>query len=785
MNAAIDGQRQEVEDLSLIVGKTNVLISGIQEAQNITNEYLFSQKKSDLERYEAVIENIDIQIQELGTILSGQGHPEDILKEVSELLEKKKDIVKRLSLQFNRKRNPIRNLKVKIDSIQGNVKNTETVEVTIRKDSLILPAQEKPVKKKSFWDRVKNVFVPTEQPTDTAIHIVDVGTTHKTAIDTVGMFRDLRVTTNQVSVDYQRKITEIEQRVRQLIVADADIFTQISQLLTRFHEETLQSVFSRTYANEQLTREIFQFAVNSGGLSLLLILFIILLIAGDLIRGRRARHDLIKEKQLTDELMESRHKLLLSVSHDIKTPLSSMIGYMDLWRVEEPDPEKKRQLQSALNSGGHILNMLSNLLEYSRLEKRAYRPKESVFNLPELCAEIIEMFRPIADEKNLELRYDCRIGGECFVCADHTGVKQILSNIISNAIKYTEEGAVELTVEDGRKKFKFRISDTGVGMDMSKIENVFRPFLRMDNSVFVEGSGFGLYVTKGLTLAMGGSINVESELGKGTVVNVALPLDRAVAPDKLKATNILSRKSKKILVFEDDNSFGNVLVEIMQRMGHSVELCEKCDTETIDTSAFDIVFTDMEMGKVSGNDVLKAIRKTNEQIPVWLLTAHGDITESSAKESGFSGLISKPVTLSALDIALQTQNDGGEDKKDVLENPDDEFPALFAMFDGDRESINEVLQQFTDTVEEDLQGLQRSVNASDFAQTRRLCHKILPFLLQLGSSRISLETPQKMNALKDGDEQAYPEWEKDVRLFKSDLEAFVQWIKTDFLNQNS
>jgi signal transduction histidine kinase len=158
--------------------------------------------------------------------------------------------------------------------------------------------------------------------------------------------------------------------------------------------------------SEKAPQRVFRFAIVVGALSIFFILIIYFFIIDDLNKGQKARADLVKEKQLTEELIESRHKLLLSVSHDVKTPLSSMMGYMEMWDSEESDENKKRQLQSARNSGKHILNMLTNLLEFSRLQQNSAKLHYSQFNLIELMEDITRMFQPLTDEKSLDLKLE-------------------------------------------------------------------------------------------------------------------------------------------------------------------------------------------------------------------------------------------------------------------------------------------------------------------------------------------------------------------------------------------
>ena len=205
----------------------------------------------------------------------------------------------------------------------------------------------------------------------------------------------------------------------------------------------------------------------------------------------KARIDLIKEKQLTEKLMKSRHQLLLSVSHDIKTPLTSIMGYMDLWKSNETSETRKQQIQSAQNSGKYILTMLSNLLEFSRLEQHSKQLHISRFNLIELMEEVMGMFYPFAETKNLLLEFDSQLDKPFFVETDYTVLKQILSNLLSNAIKYTLEGSVQLSLQqDDTDKVIFTIIDTGIGIDEKDMPELFKPFSRIQNPLKAEGSGF-------------------------------------------------------------------------------------------------------------------------------------------------------------------------------------------------------------------------------------------------------------------------------------------------------
>ena len=308
---------------------------------------------------------------------------------------------------------------------------------------------------------------------------------------------------------------------------------------------------------------------------MLLILIIIFFIADDLNKGQRARVDLAHEKQLTEELIESRHRLLLAVSHDIKTPLSSIMGYMEIWDSEENQTRKKRQLQSAHNSGKHILSMLNNLLEFSRLEQNSGIMQTTRFNLIDLMNDITGMFQPFTDDKGIELEFTNNATSPFIIETDYTVLKQILVNVISNAVKYTVEGSVNIMMMHD-KQLIFRITDTGIGIDEEDISKIFKPFSRVNNPLKTEGSGFGLYVTKGLVEALKGNINLESEKGKGTRITIQLPIQPIVMNNSLTqedSSKTASPAYNKVLLFEDDVSLGNMLKEFLIHRGYKVKLC--------------------------------------------------------------------------------------------------------------------------------------------------------------------------------------------------------------------
>ncbi len=766
LKRTIDSQKEEIAASDAVLSQSNRLILSVQEAQDALNAYLVNPQRKLRHKYDSIFTDISRQIIDIKQLPSPK--EQDIyLENVDSLLEEKNKIVDLLIVQL-RSKSPLQDLDKKMETWQEYPQ--DSVVVTTKQDTMVVVRDNK-----NFWSRLRNLVNPKQVP-DTLVSIATVEQeTHRIARSDTTIYADIRNITQEASKSYSSQIAGIEKQVRELILAEQSISLQISQLLTKFYKETNQITQQRMHDSEVLTRRIFMFAVGVGAISLGLIIIIILLIISDLNKGKKARKDLAKEKQLTESLMESRHKLLLSVSHDIKTPLTSIMGYMDMWAAEAKVENKKRQIQSAQSSGMHILSMLTNLLEFSRLERNTATLHSEPFDLVKLMNEIIAMFEPLTEEKNLEITFQNHTENPFFVKSDHTAIKQILINVVSNAVKYTSRGRIEVTL-DFNKHTIITVSDTGVGMNESEIEEVYKPFSRLKNTLNAEGSGFGMYVTKGLIEALQGEIHIKSEKDKGTQVTLILPThptQEGVADNTSEKLSV----SKKVLLFEDDIPLGNMIKEFLIKNEHKVKVCS--DSRDVDgfinhLSQFDIVFTDMQMLHITGHDILAKIRKVNPEIPVWLLTAHGDYSREKAISEEFSGFIKKPIDMRKfVDVlSCETANHVVQGKSSLSEK----FPELTAMFGNDTVAIKEILKEFVVASRENMRLLTNAINTNNFVEAQEICHRIFPFLCQIGAQDLC-DTLRKMDSLRGQNETSYPTWREDLQATIQHIQKFTDDIE--------
>lgn len=673
-----------------------------------------------------------------------------------------------------RQRNPVQDIEDKIVSYEEIVK--DSVIITILKDTTVVIKEIEG--RRNIWGRLRDLVKSRPQQDS----IIQISETEKeiittSRVDTV-ISSDLKSATKEASVSYSSQITSIEKQVRELILSDQNISLQISKLLSEFHYQTTQITQKGILKSELLIQRIFSFAIFIGALSLIIILIIIIFIASDLNKGRKARIALAEEKELTEKLMKSRHKLLLSISHDIKTPLSSIMGYLEIWNQNEVEGSKIKQLKSAQNSAQHILSMLTNLLEFSRLEQNKAVLHNSIFNLSETMNEIIEMLLPLTDETKLKVELKFIPGDSFWIKTDYTILKQILINVISNALKYTSHGSVEIKAEYNNGLI-FTIEDTGTGMTDSELKEIFKPFSRASSLSTTEGSGFGMYVTKGLIQALNGSINIESEKERGTRVRITIPIHpleniKMEKGEPSEKSNIYNR----ILILEDDIPLGRMITEYLNQKGYIADLSsnpEEINNSIEKISDYEIVFTDMQMTYINGNQSLLRIREKNTEIPVWLMTANDDYTNERALSEGFNGLIKKPVQLANVINILSEQKDNYTKEY----KPISSFSSLTEFLGDDEESIKSILSTFVTSVYKDIEKLTKEIELSNFEGAQQICHKMHPFISQMGAEYLC-GVLLKMDSLRGKGYSSFPEWKSELQKSVNDIKAYADKIKEEY-----
>lgn len=374
---------------------------------------------------------------------------------------------------------------------------------------------------------------------------------------------------------------------------------------------------------------------------------------------RRARDDALAGER-------ARANMLTVMSHEMRTPLTGVLGAIDLLRNTGPNAEQSRYLNAMQVSGELLLHHVNDVLQLSSLEAGMAPENLRPFNLRDLMTGLVESQQANAKNRGNVLTLEYNIQGSDLVAGRPRVLQQALLNLIGNAIKFTRDGAISVEVQHSSTgsftdsstvgQIEFHVSDTGEGIDNKDLKRIFEDFITLDSSFGrgSEGTGLGLAITRRIVEAMGGTITCESELGEGSLFSVILPLPTAqAAPATACAAEPALIQPVRLLVVEDNDINRELLQQIMQQQGHLVTVASG-GAEAVETcrqQEFDLVLMDISMPEVDGIEAIRRIRLAGlaEGVDIVALTAH-TAPEDHARilKAGFAEVVTKPITGRAL-----------------------------------------------------------------------------------------------------------------------------------------
>jgi len=431
-----------------------------------------------------------------------------------------------------------------------------------------------------------------------------------------------------------------------------------------------------------------------GLLAILSAAILVVYILRDIKRERRDRQRIIEAKAETERIMQQRERLLLTITHDIKAPAASIAGFIDLLSEYVDQPKAVGYLQNISGSAKHLLQLVSALLDYHKLESGKAERHEVSFAPAVLISECVAQMQPLAMEKKLKLATDVQVTESMLCRSDAFRIKQIVNNLVGNAIKYTDKGEVRVGVNIANRQLSISVKDTGCGMTPNELQTVFNAFTRLPGAQGKEGVGLGLTITREIVTLLGGNIRVQSTKGKGSTFTVSLPVkivtnqgvhlsplgssrlpeqevhqqsnkctNKATsAPTKGKSQHLNTSTSQptiSVVIVDDDRLQGQLLTEMLQRIEgisfNTTTTIHASEAIAIATeSAPNIVFTDIEMPEMNGSEIMRRIRNNAEtqQRPCTTkfvaMTAHEQSIMPQLRSDGFDACLFKPFSVQTL-----------------------------------------------------------------------------------------------------------------------------------------
>ena len=623
--------------------------------------------------------------------------------------------------------------------------------VITKRDSLITTP-----KKKGFFKRLAEVFSPSKQ--DSAVL---VNTSLEVATDTI-----LQPTTSKDSLQQKIRMATEEKRlqrrktIRRTSTKYQRMNTQLTARMDSLIKQYEEEMTLRARQDAELQQEVrMRSARIIGGIAVgavLLSAFFLILIMRDISRSNRYRQQLEVANKRAEDLLIAREKLMLAITHDFKAPLGSIMGYTELLSRLTEDERQRFYLDNMKSSSEHLLKLVSDLLDFHRLDLNKAEVNRVTFNPSQLFDEIYVSFEPLTAAKGLALQ--CHVAPELNggYISDPLRLRQIVNNLLSNAVKFTQKGEISLTAGYDSSKLTIAIADTGKGMASEDRERIFQEFTRLSGAQGEEGFGLGLSIVKKLVTLLEGTIDVQSTLGEGSCFTVVLPLypvgkslTESESPESESSENespyapkqsvaVPPMKVIRVLLIDDDKIQLNLTAAMLKQHGIDAVCCEQLEQliEQLRSSVFDVLLTDIQMPAINGFDLVKLLRASNipqaKTIPVIAVTARSEMDKAALHEHGFAGCLHKPFTVKEL---LLTVNEGqlSADEAHITEDMQLNVNALTSFSEDDPEATHSIIQTFIEETQKSADRMAQALNAKEVDEIAAIAHKLLPLFTLIGA----------------------------------------------------
>lgn len=624
------------------------------------------------------------------------------------LLERKEQLLDTVIHTFSRFREAGEIINRKIPMIASRV-HDEKAPIGIKEE----------VPKKSFWSflkRKKRKSVYSEQK-EKRERLQEKDRKVSTANMLHSLHREL---TGRQENERERLLVQMERLYNNNMALNCKLYG----IIRDFESETNRRLEER-YMQFLWARDQSFYRVSTLGVFIsLLTIFLYIIIHRELNRRNRYRRQLEASNRENTELLQSRKRMMLTIAHDLRSPLAIIRGTAELLPGEQERAGQEEYAENIRHASDYMLSLVDTLMNFYLLDTGQARENISIFCLETLFREIANNYMPLAQKKGLQLltRYS---GMDTVVSCDKGHLQQIVNNLLSNALKFTGKGYIRLEATFNVGELCIIVQDTGAGMNDGEQKRIFDAFERLDNARDVSGFGLGLAIVSRLVSQLGGSIGVESHPGKGSCFTVSLPLssaDSSSLKEELQSPSDYQTEGLRILLLDDDPRQLSVTREMFRR--NRVE-CDCCTdfrqvVAKLRDEDYDALLTDIRMPDMDGFELLELLRSSNMEragtIPVIAVTADMD-PEEEYFSRGFAGCIRKPFRMNEL---LETVSRTVRGNMRTVWQPD------FSLILTGEDNKEEMLGIFIRESRKDLDRLHGALERDDRQTVREILHKNLP-----------------------------------------------------------
>ncbi|MBS4814166.1 MAG: response regulator [Bacteroides sp.] len=521
---------------------------------------------------------------------------------------------------------------------------------------------------------------------------------------------------HSLSLEQAERLVQIQAQMDSLYVGGMELNERMNSIVSEFERENNER-FAARYRTFVLERNNSYYVVAGLALSIsLLAIVLYILIHRDLNRRLRYEREFEQSDNRNRELLRSRKELMASVAHDLRAPLAAIRGCAEQLSSESDGSCRVGYLDNILHSSDYMLALVDTLMEYHRMDEGGTHSKNTLFSLKTLFEEIADSHRLAARQKKLAFTASFS-GLDVMVNCDSSHIRQIVGNLLSNALKFTFHGKVLLEVEYRPGNLHISVLDTGMGIGLEEKKRIFGAFERLDNARNIPGFGLGLAITARLVSLMQGHVEVESVPGEGSRFSVFLPMLPAghpVCPEEKFSPVCELPVDIRVLVIDDNRIQLGVISKMLSRNQIHCDCCSDVRElmDCLNKQKYDLLLTDIQMPGTNGFLVLELLRTSNIprawEIPVIAITARSD-KKGEYLTAGFADCLYKPFSEEEL-LAAVSQMDR---------------PAFAAIMEGE-ENVEEMLDLFIKDTMGELAGIRDAFSTGDYKKLGSIIHKAAP-----------------------------------------------------------
>lgn len=723
--------------------KTSSLLTKLYEAESISKLALQTKTRENFSAYERKIDTLFLDLDTLRTLTQNPYHKE-LLDSVQTLLQRKMD-----------NSNELRKLKVRNDansSIDNAMKKFNTMEASLGKitPEALAPNIDELSPKAQSVIRDMAAYLNDNVPRDTN----DIPDSQK--IDSIlNVSKALLTEIKQQEARTQRFLAKKEMDINQ---NDLELSQQLRSIIQALEQEVMSNSINENLKKQVLVKRSTRLAGGAAILGIIVVAIFTFLIYRDFWKVQTYRLKLEREKKYSESLLKSREQLIATVSHDLRTPLNTISGYVELMESTGLTARQMAYLKNVRSASQYVDRLVNDLLDFSRLEAGKIKLEKIPFVLGNLIRETAYNLRELHKKKSdieLLLEVDERL--ETAVKGDPFRIRQILTNLIGNAYKFTEKGFIKVkaNVVDETPTDRIvviKVIDSGIGIPKKKQRIIFREFTqaKSDTDKKYGGYGLGLTISRKLAELLGGSLNLISEMGKGSTFIVRLPLEISAVALPLKKSGPKEIDSgKSVLIIDDDTAMLQMLTEMCKSIG--IKPIPINDFKRLDTESpyrYSVVLTDIQMPGTDGFEVLKSLKsgkyKHYSGQAVIAMTGRRDLEQQIYTKAGFTKVLAKPFTkgqlMDAFEEALPIMEESRQpqspapvsDKSNALYD----FDLLLPFVGGNRDALEEVLATFIKETGSNLKLLSDAINKGNLEDSSHIAHRMLPMCRQIRAQTV-------------------------------------------------